>query len=316
MQDPPDQRTLQSHRNVFVSRSGVALKWPMSLVTESVWPNHPTGHFYRYAVAKRFLSKTKKYGGDKTYAFIHNHWSRGYHHWVVESLVRLMHLNNELSDPVNILIPEDYPVFAHQSLELLCGEHAVERIPSGKNARIPNAIVAANPAYKVFIPDTIARLREWVWLAALPENREKHPHRRIYISREFAQMRRVENERQVQAAMRAAGFEIIHTEKLSFCDQVVLFSETKILAGIHGAGLTNLVFMRPGTQLLEFRRSPIAGKKTWNHCFRDLAAAAGVRHSLLDCEAGTNDAKCLARANLIVHTGQLAASLRRLESDT
>ena len=46
------------------------------------------------------------------------------------------------------------------------------------------------------------------------------------------------------------GFETVYTEELSFAEQVRLFSETRCLVSIHGAGLTNLMFMPPGGHML------------------------------------------------------------------
>ncbi|WP_039961462.1 glycosyltransferase family 61 protein [Rhodopirellula europaea] len=263
-------------------------------------------------MAKRLLSKTVSLDDKRTYSFVHNHWSRGYHHWIVESLVRLLQLHDEASRPLTILVPEDYPGFAHQCLEMLRGRHEIAFIPANSNAKIPKALVVPNPAYKIFDPQTMESLRNWVWNSSQLDRFNVVPHRRVYISRQFAQMRRVENEREVQGFMRDEGFEIVHTENLSFDDQVRMFFETKALVGIHGAGLTNLLFMHPGTSVLEFRRSPIEGKTTWNQCFQSLALAAGVRHSLLDCDAGSNDAKCLGRANLHVNLKRLSNSLTQL----
>jgi Glycosyltransferase 61 len=43
----------------------------------------------------------------------------------------------------------------------------------------------------------------------------------------------------------------VELEKMSFSDQVRLFSRAQLVIGIHGAGLANMVFCRPGTTLVE-----------------------------------------------------------------
>ena len=49
------------------------------------------------------------------------------------------------------------------------------------------------------------------------------------------------------------GFEIVNLEDLSSADKIKLMSETKILAGLHGSGLTNVLFMNKDTYLLDIR---------------------------------------------------------------
>lgn len=51
------------------------------------------------------------------------------------------------------------------------------------------------------------------------------------------------------------GFETVYAEDLSFDEQRNLFFETKILVTPHGAGLTNVLFMQPGTKVLELKKA-------------------------------------------------------------
>src|SRR5690625_7442986 len=47
------------------------------------------------------------------------------------------------------------------------------------------------------------------------------------------------------------GFERVFTERMSFAEQVRLMQETSVLAAPHGAGLTNMMFCREGTHVIE-----------------------------------------------------------------
>lgn len=51
----------------------------------------------------------------------------------------------------------------------------------------------------------------------------------------------------------AKGFrvKIVFLEKLSVLEQLRLFAQAKIIVSIHGAGLTNLIAIRPGTYVFE-----------------------------------------------------------------
>jgi hypothetical protein len=80
------------------------------------------------------------------------------------------------------------------------------------------------------------------------------PEPRIaYISRSTAGNRRISNEAAVIEAIRdlLPNCEVVRLEEMSFADQVALFRDASILISPHGGGLTNLVFCRPGTAIVE-----------------------------------------------------------------
>ena len=47
------------------------------------------------------------------------------------------------------------------------------------------------------------------------------------------------------------GFSIHKTGKMSFFEQIYLFSNAKVIVGAHGAAFTNLVFCNPKTKIIE-----------------------------------------------------------------
>lgn len=292
------------YRNLYVTKSGIALNG-LRLVPESVQDNHDTKQFYRYAVFKRLISKTVRLSDDHEYFFIHKPWARGYHHWLIESLMRLAALKLDVRENLQLVIPEDYPQFAFESLDGLISEDQIVRLPAGAGAILPRTLVVANPLYKQFDAISIGNLRLSLMEAQKVEHQIAKPTRKIYISRELASMRKVENEQEVQAWMRQRGFEIVHTENLSFRDQILLFQQTAEVASVHGAALTNLIFMQPWTQVHEFCRLPEPGLLTRNPCFERLAEAAKVNFDVHYFPPGKNLAKCAGRANIIVDVQML-----------
>lgn len=97
------------------------------------------------------------------------------------------------------------------------------------------------------------------------------PWRRVYVSRARATRRRLENEVELWPFFERAGFERVLMEDLSFEEQVRLLQETAVLAGPHGAGLTNMIFCPPGAHVIE-----IADLGFPNPNF--YALASGLRH--------------------------------------
>ncbi len=73
--------------------------------------------------------------------------------------------------------------------------------------------------------------------------------------------------------MKKQGFEIVALEKLSLLSQIELFSTANTIAGFHGAGRANQIWMRPGSKVIEF-----TGLRRTRH-FSHLARLSGHAYS-------------------------------------
>jgi capsular polysaccharide biosynthesis protein len=94
--------------------------------------------------------------------------------------------------------------------------------------------------------------------------------KRIYISRARASRRKFtsEIEAAVTAVLGAAGFERVYLEELTWPAQVRLIAGAKSIAGMHGAGLTNILFADAKT-LLEFH-NPLEARPYFAVMAREL----------------------------------------------
>lgn len=73
----------------------------------------------------------------------------------------------------------------------------------------------------------------------------------LYISRNESSMRRILNEDELLPGLRDLGFKIVSPAKLSMSAQIDAFRNARIILAAHGAGLTNILFCRPKTTLIE-----------------------------------------------------------------
>jgi Glycosyltransferase 61 len=100
--------------------------------------------------------------------------------------------------------------------------------------------------------------------------------RRIFISRRDGHARNIINEDQVAGCLERYGFETVALGKLGFAAQRQLFREAAIVVGVHGAGLTNLLFCPADVRVLEIM-PPLFGARTyWTLC-----SQLGIRHHVL-----------------------------------
>lgn len=74
---------------------------------------------------------------------------------------------------------------------------------------------------------------------------------RIYISRSDAQYRKVINEAEITAFLAQWGFKSIALEPLTINEKAALFASVDIVIAPHGSGITNMIFCRSGTKLIE-----------------------------------------------------------------
>lgn len=73
----------------------------------------------------------------------------------------------------------------------------------------------------------------------------------IYVSRNESRMRRVINEDALYPHLEALGVRTIHPASLSLQEQIRAFREARTVIAPHGAGMTNLIFCRNGTRVVE-----------------------------------------------------------------
>jgi hypothetical protein len=77
------------------------------------------------------------------------------------------------------------------------------------------------------------------------------PAGRYYLSRRgFSRSPR--NEADLEAIATDAGFEVLQLAGLELRDQAALFSTAAAIAGIHGAALSNAIWLPPGAHVVEF----------------------------------------------------------------
>ncbi|WP_343702947.1 glycosyltransferase family 61 protein [Chitinophaga sp.] len=196
--------------------------------------------------------------------WITDEWSREYFHWFSDALPRLM-AAEQAGFPGPVLLPEYYAQtpYIPSSLNML-GKTALYYDPRRKltsGELIVPAHVAPTGNYH---PQLINLLRSRFSAAHTTS-----AGRKIYISRAKAAKRKIINETGVAGVFARYGFEIHVFEDYTFGEQVKLAQSAGVLAGLHGAGLTNMLFMPGGGKVLELRNE----HDSHNNCFFAMAAA-------------------------------------------
>lgn len=195
-------------------------------------------------------------------------WSFGYFHWMADVLPLLMHLRDRLQSAPLLLPPECSDPFVRESLEMLGIE--ARWLVKGQRAFVKNLVLHDLLAPTGHLhPPTLARVRDHL-LREAPESKQLSP-RRIFLTRKKAQRRRLVNEEELSSLLEQAGFTIVTMENHSLREQIAMVRHAEVLAGPHGAGLANMLFLPPGGKVLEVRSREVGA----NGCFRNLASVLG-----------------------------------------
>ena len=238
-----------------------------------VWYNysHLTPLNFKSRIKRLLLLFYKKRKIEKG-VWITDNWSSGYFHWFADALTRLESVSTYLSGHV-VLLPESYKSSGYicQSLELLNFSYIFlnDKVPN----RVKDFFLPSHSALTGnFNPGIINTLRE----KFLSKDNLIKPFRKIYISRQNARARRLLNEEQLILELKKFDFEIHLFEDYTLKQQIAFMSECIILIGLHGAGLTNMLFMQPGTSVVELRKDD----DSHNNCYFSMASALAINDYL------------------------------------
>lgn len=194
----------------------------------------------------------------------------GYYHWLLDAMAQVLIARNKVGRDVKVLVSSRASSFLKEGLRFF-GINEEDIIYADRPVMAKRAIlVARNSDLGVIFKDNIDVLRKEI---AKRCDGNVAPFRKIYISRRLERNRAIQNEELVENAVRNAGFEVCYFEKMPFSEQMKVISEAKVVMGIHGAGLSNIIAGRAGLKVIELL-NPI-----WlNPCFAQLASQLGFEY--------------------------------------
>ncbi|HEY0273721.1 MAG TPA: glycosyltransferase family 61 protein [Chitinophaga sp.] len=208
-------------------------------------------------------------------SWITDEWSAEYYHWFADALPRLLAVAEVCGKEVPVVLPDYYAgrSYIPASLHRL-GFQAYYYNP-GQRLLVRKLLLTSRTAR---VGDTnrdyINKLRDQCKVTA------GKPERKIYISRQKARVRKVTNEAAVWALVQRHGYEVHFMEDYTLEQQITLLAGTRTIVGLHGAGLTNMLFMPAGGQVLELRNK---GDNRLN-CFFSLASNLDHRYYYLTAD--------------------------------
>ena len=151
------------------------------------------------------------------------------------------------------------------------------------------------PLGELFQPSALAAVLTNSLFPSSPGN-EDRPKKKIFVSRRFSS-RSLPYELAIERWLERVGYEILFLEQMSLAEQYRFFSAAKTVVGIHGAGLSNMVFMPPGGTVVE-----LLADNYPSHVFETLASG---RQNFIRIGVDTkqrNSSKVLSELQAVLET--------------
>ena len=197
--------------------------------------------------------------------------STNYAHFMTELLPKVFaYTQSHPNKATPLIIDYELHINLMQALEMVVGEDAqLIGLEKGEPLQVKSLQVVSACGYVpferrlrtnhftdhshgVFSPSALFGMRDLIKskVAKLSSNTEANAtHKKIWIKRN-ATYRNVSNADEIQSALITQGFMVIEPEKLSFVEQVTIFSNADVIVGATGAAFANLIFCKPETKII------------------------------------------------------------------
>lgn len=302
---PPTE--LLELRGVRVSSDGFLYRGlkilPESFAFPFLYDRWKTRSVVKFFVTNYLLRRKRNIGGRALW--ITDEWGGGYFHWLADSLTRLYAVREEARG-MTLLLPQLQKSlgFVMPSLAPF-GLRDVRFVAPDETLVCERLVVPMHTAPSGHYDEEILGGVRRLMLDAYGAPFSTNGGERLYISRARSLKRRIANEEEVVRVVRGFGFRVVYAEDYTFEEQVEMASSARFFVSNHGAGLTNMLFVRDGGRVLELRHQT----DNVNNCYFTMASALGLEYFYQTCPSD-DPAQDPHYANLRVDPDALADNLR------
>ena len=206
-----------------------------------------------------------------------------YFHWFCDSLPRFIQAK-EVNDKYPILLPKSIEniEYVKKTIDIL----QINYIAYGdeESVKVEDLFVSSHSAPSGNYNNKTINLLAKSLKSNININQNNN-FKNIWISRSKSKHRKIKNESEILPLLKKFNFEIVFPEEMTFEEQIKIYHGANIIGGLHGGGLTNILFMNPGTKLLEVRRE----NDNLNNCYYTLASELGINYYYVNSKSQGDD---------------------------
>ncbi|HEY4194329.1 MAG TPA: glycosyltransferase family 61 protein [Mucilaginibacter sp.] len=200
-----------------------------------------------------------------------------YYHWMFDILPRISFLKRSgIFDKIDKFIVDCTPNQYQEETLARAGIQSSKIIKSNDHWNFHLK------AEKLIVPSLVLPLDQpsldvCMYLRQLYSNEVQEQKEAVNIYIQRLSGRKISNEDEVISFLKTLSFQVINPEKLSVAEQARNFSNARMVVGAHGAGLTNIVFCRPGTVVVD-----LFSPEWVNPCYWIIAEHLDLKYGYLE----------------------------------
>ena len=266
-------------KNAYLSGKNLINLKNLRFYIEHTYMNRPPLKNIIKFILKFFRLRSRSIETIENGVWVINNKSENYFHWMTESLTRVLSFK-KLNLELPILISEDFKnlEFVTKTLDLLRINYKIYE--NDKVFKVKNLLLTSHTAPAGnYNSNILFELHK-----NLNNGKKSNLRKRLWVSRKYSDRRYLINEDEIKPILDEYNIQVIYPEKMDYLEQVELFRNAEFLGGVHGAALTNMLYMESNSKILELR----AVNDSHNNCHYSLAVGLGNMFYYLICENDTD----------------------------
>jgi len=129
-------------------------------------------------------------------------------------------------------------------------------------------------------------------------------NKKIYVTREDSSYRKILNEGDVITILRERGYKVINPQLYEIDEQIEIFKNAEKIIAPHGSNLANIIFCKPGTEIIEIAPSFNENEKILRDRYLNLCVINNLKHNKIisdtvDVEKHSNLSKKYIHKNVL-----------------
>lgn len=226
--------------------NGVAITNDRKIITESLkYPGMKSG---------TYLSKPTRIKQIKGNIIVINPAmnSQYFHVWF-DGLIKLFYLS-KIDIPCKIVITTKAKSIYKDVINRFAKKYDVEvvEISETQYIKVDSYFTIKNASWAKHAPYFCKDMNLFYCLLFENNNTNHNNPSKFFIKRKVVG-RGMINESEVEEYFKSKGFELVCLEELSLQQQFSIFNKAQVVAGLHGAGFTNLIFASPKLKVIELQ---------------------------------------------------------------
>ena len=221
-----------------------------------------------------------------------------YYHWLIDVLPRILILEEKIQENYikYILVPNYQKKYQLESLKCFFEKKNMNfvNLSQNKYLKFKSIIFSSNDIGFNFYNFHLLKILKKRIFDYIRENRisSKFNFKKIYINRLDSNRKKnryLINENELVSKLKKRGFESITLSDYSFFEQALIFNNAKLIIGLHGAGLANILFAKKKTKIIELT------KYNWPAMYHKLSKCLDLNYRKVLCnnvKKNSNTLRC------------------------